>query len=164
MIGSIPLCGDHSLSTLMAAVSLFIRPGTSKQRLWGLQWGGFYVLPGWKCIQRYKTHVYTVCMNTNTQRTSIWSVLHCIPVVHSGCYEDHFYSCFVWNVFVASDVCIPFIIVSFGGFFLFLSMSFMFGFVLFWFCIPGSLQLLSALRYLSQDNKLNNNHHNTRWI
>lgn len=34
---SIPLCGDHSLSTLMAAVSLYIRPGTSKQRLWRLQ-------------------------------------------------------------------------------------------------------------------------------
>lgn len=34
---SIPLCGDHSLSTLMAAVSLYIRTGTSKQRLWRLQ-------------------------------------------------------------------------------------------------------------------------------
>lgn len=37
MIGAIPLCGDHSLSSLMAAVSLFIRTGTSKHSLWGLQ-------------------------------------------------------------------------------------------------------------------------------
>lgn len=109
------------------------------------------------------THMY-IFTNTNTQRHTFWFVLHWIPVDHLGCYEQHFYSYFFLNVFVASDVCIPFIIVSFGVFFLFLSVFFMFGFVSFWFCLPGSLLLLSALRYLSQDNKLNNNHHNTRWI
>lgn len=165
---SIPLCGDHSLSTLMAAVSLYIRPGTSKQRLWRLQ--SRQVLCPTKLEMHseientYYIHICTY-LRTQTHRDTPFGLCYIEYLLTIWVVMNNtFILIFFLNVFVASDVCIPFIIVSFGVFFLFLSVSFMFGFVSFWFCLPGSLLLLSALRYLSQDNKLNNNHHNTRWI
>lgn len=96
-----------------------------------------------------------IFMNTNTQRHTFWFVLHGIPVVHSGCYEHHFYSYFVWNVFVASDVCIPFIIVSFGVFFpLFIHVIYVWiCFVLILHCWLPAASVSSAISFTGQKIK-----------